>query len=62
MGCLFVVLRFGEYKPKFIFKLMFYLMFIHIKVYTNSVLEKGKDDASNGTQTTSSVCVAVDHL
>lgn len=60
MGCLFAVLRFGEYKPKFIFKLMFYLMFIH--VHTNSVLEKGKDDASNATQTTGSVCVAVDHL
>ena len=56
------VLRFGEYKSKFIFKLMFGLMFIHIKVHTNSILEKGKEDANNGTQTTSSVCVAVDDL
>lgn len=40
-------MRFGEYKPKFIFKLMFYLMFKHIKVHTSRILVKVKEAASN---------------
>ena len=43
-----LVLRFGEYKPKLIFKLMFCLMFIHRKVRTSSILEKVKENVSNG--------------
>ena len=40
-------MRFGEYKQKFIFKLMFYLTFKNIKLHTSRILEKVKEAVSN---------------